>query len=177
MLMSSRTFLASIWIAANTAGFAALTPEQLQQLPAPANHPINFATEIKPIFEASCINCHGHGRDKGDFKIDTRETLLKGGESGATVVPGKSAESLLISLVQGFDPDSVMPKKGSRLTPEQIGLLRAWIDQGAAWDSNITFARPQPANLIPRKVEPPRGSALVNPIDKFVDVYFAAQKF
>src|SRR5258706_2942284 len=107
-----------------------ITPEQLAQLPPPADHRIDFSNEIKPIFEASCIKCHGRGKDKGGLRIDTRETLLKGGESGPAVVAGKSAESLLVALVQGFDPDSVMPKKGSRLTPEQIGLLRPWIDQG-----------------------------------------------
>ena len=100
-----------------------------------AGHSVNFSKEIKPIFEASCIKCHGRGKDKGGFRLDTRETTLKGGDSGPAVLPGKSAESLLIALVQGVDPDNVMPKKGSRLTPEQIGLLRAWIDQGAPWDA------------------------------------------
>src|SRR2546429_5192038 len=111
-----------------------MTAEQVAQLPLPAKRSIDFTKEIKPLFEASCIKCHGRGKDKGGLRIDTRETLLKGGDSGPVVVPGKSAGSLLIALVQGFDPDSIMPKKGSRLTAEQIGLLRAWIDQGAAWD-------------------------------------------
>src|SRR5690349_20510472 len=113
----------------------AITPEQAKSLPLPAGHTIDFSKEIKPIFEASCIKCHGRGKDKGGLRIDSRETLLKGGDSGPAVVAGKSAESLLIALVQGFDPDSVMPKKGSRLTPDQIGLLRAWIDQGLSWDA------------------------------------------
>src|SRR5256885_17257861 len=107
-----------------------ITPEQVAQLPPPANHEIDFSKEIKPIFEASCIKCHGRGRDKGGLRIDTRETLLKGGDSGLAIVRGKSSESLLIALVQGIDPDNIMPKKGTRLTAEQIGLLRAWIDQG-----------------------------------------------
>ena len=74
---------------------AALTPEQLKSLPAPANHAINFTKEIKPILEARCANCHGRGRDKGDFKIDSRETLFTGGGSGPAIVVGKSAESYL----------------------------------------------------------------------------------
>src|SRR5215831_12270504 len=110
-----------------------MTPEQVAQLPAPANHAISFSKEVKPIFEASCIKCHGRGKDKGGLRMDSRETLLKGGDSGPAVVAGKSTESLLIALVQGFDPDNVMPKKGSRLTPEQIGVMRAWIDQGLTW--------------------------------------------
>src|SRR5262250_2841595 len=82
-----------------------ITPEQVAQLPPPANHKIDFSKEIQPIFESSCIKCHGRGKDKGGLRIDTRETLLKGGDSGAAVVSGKSAESLLIALVQGVDPD------------------------------------------------------------------------
>src|SRR5437763_309109 len=130
-----------------------ITPEQAAQLPSPANHSINFSREIKPIFEASCIKCHGRGKDKGGFRIDSRETVLKGSDSGAAVVSGKSAESLLIALVQGLDPDSVMPKKGSRLTPAQIGLLRAWIDQGLPWDAGVSFGRLEPLNLKPHRPE------------------------
>jgi len=155
---------------------AALTPEQIQSLPAPANRPVDFSKEIKPIFEASCIKCHGRGRDKGGLRIDTRETLLKGGDSGLAVVPGKSAESLLISLVQGFDPDNIMPKKGTRLTPEQIGLLRAWIDQGLPWESTVNFGRLEPMNLKPRRPQIPLGPNNANPIDRFLQPYFAAHK-
>ena len=126
-------------------------PDQVEKLPAAAAHPVNFSKEVRPILEASCIKCHGRGRAKGEFQIDTRETLLKGGESGAAVVPGKSAESYLIELVMGFDPDNAMPKKGSKLTRDQIGVLRAWIDQGAKWDEGITFARAEPMNLKARR--------------------------
>jgi hypothetical protein len=154
-----------------------ITPEQVAQLPAPAAHKIDFSKEIQPIFEASCIKCHARGKDKGGLRIDTRETLLKGGDSGPVVVPGKSADSLLIALVQGFDPDSVMPKKGSRLTPEQIGLLRAWIDQGVNWDFDVTFARLPPANLKPRLPQIPPGPKGDNPIDRFLQPYFASHDF
>ncbi len=154
---------------------AALTPEQAAQLPPPATHPVDFAKEIKPIIEKSCINCHGHGRDKGGFRLDTRETALKGGDTGSAIVPGKSADSALIALVAGVDPDSVMPKKGTRLTPEQIGLLRAWIDQGAQWDPTVTFGRVEPNNLKPRLPAVLSGKA-ANPVDCFVAQYFAAHK-
>ena len=154
----------------------ALTSEQIKSLPPAANHAIDFSKEIKPIFEASCIKCHGRGRDKGNLRIDTRETLLKGGDSGPAVMPGKSAESLLIALVQGIDPDEVMPKKGTRLTPEQIGLLRAWIDQGLPWDASVTFGRLEPINLKPRRPEIPPGSKNANPIDRLLQPYFAVHK-
>src|SRR5439155_27205648 len=153
--------LALLWTGC-TAAFAKITPEQARTLPPPANHKVDFAKEIKPIFEASCIKCHGRGRTKGDLSIERRETLLQGGESGPAIVPGKSAESRLIELVAGLDPDSVMPQKGKRLTPEQVGLLRAWIVQGAPWDANISFAKPPPVNLYPREPSLPTARKGVN---------------
>jgi len=151
---------------------AKLPPEQQQKLPAPAARTVEFQRDIQPIFEASCVKCHGRGKAKGGFKLDTRESFLKGGDSGAPAETGKSAESLLIELVSGLNPDSVMPMKGSKLTAEQVGLLRAWIDQGMAWSANVSFARPAPLNLHPRQPELPRGKAGANPIDLFLDAYF-----
>jgi hypothetical protein len=151
-----------------------LTPEQLQKLPPPASGPIDFARDIKPIFEASCVKCHGRGKDKGGFKLDTRETFLKGGDSGPVGTAGQSAESHLIELVSGLDPDNVMPVKGSKLTAKQVGMLRAWIDQGMRWDTGITFAKPAPVNLHPRQPElPPARRGLENPIDRLMQSYFA----
>ena len=163
------------WLVSATALLAAPTPEQLGQLPPPAPHAINFDKEIKPILEARCVNCHGHGRAKGDFRIDTRETLLRGGSSGAAVVLGQSADSYLIELVMGFDPENVMPKKGTKLTPEQVGLLRAWIDQGVEWNAHFSFARAEPLNLLPRRPKLPAGRD-ANPIDRLLAPYFAANK-
>jgi len=100
--------------------------------------------------------------------------MLQGGDSGPAVIPGKSAESLLIALVQGVDPDNFMPRKGSRLTPDQVGLLRAWIDQGAPWDANVTFGRLEPANLKPRLPAIPAAAKAPNPIDRFLEPYFAS---
>jgi mono/diheme cytochrome c family protein len=152
---------------------ASLTKAQLAELPPPAGHKIDFSKEIRPILETSCIKCHGRGKDKGGLKLETRETLLKGGDNGPAVIPGKSEESLLISLVQGFDPDSIMPKKGTRLTKEQIALLRAWIDQGLPWEAGVTFGRLEPINLKPRKPEIAVGQESQNPIDVILYSYFA----
>ena len=93
---------------------AKLAPEQLAKLPAPASHEVDFAKEIQPIFEASCAKCHGRGKAKGGFRLDSRETFLKGGDSGAAVQIGKSNESLLVEMISGLDPDNVMPKKIGR---------------------------------------------------------------
>ncbi|HYE31907.1 MAG TPA: DUF1549 domain-containing protein [Methylomirabilota bacterium] len=151
---------------------AALTPEQAATLPPPASHRVDFTKEIKPILEASCTKCHGRGKDKGGFLLDTRETFLKGGDSGPAVVVGKSAESYLIELVAAVDPENVMPIKGSKLSAEQVGLLRAWIDQGVAWDNNITFAKPAPLNLFPRKPAIPTAIKAAHPVDAFLAAYY-----
>ncbi len=139
------------------------------QLPAAADRPVSFATDIKPILQVSCVRCHGRGRSRGGFSIETRELLLKGGEDGQAVVLGKSAESHLIAMVAGLDPDEVMPKKGSRLTSAQVGLLRAWIDQGLPWDADVTFAKAPPRNLTPRAPElPATTDAAANPVDRLL---------
>jgi mono/diheme cytochrome c family protein len=169
----------ALWLCFSFSGViasATLSPEQIEQLPAPASHRIDFQTEVKPIFDASCIKCHGRGRAKGGFRLDSRETVLKGGDSGAVVVPAKSAESYLIELVSGLNPDTVMPQKGSKLTREQVGVLRAWIDQGVTWSEGVSFARLPPVNLAPPEPIIPAGPdtlGSINPIDLLLRPYFA----
>ena len=111
-------------------------------LPAAADHPVDFAKEIQPLFEAACIQCHAKGKDKGGFSLETREAMLKGGDDGPTVVWAREATAISCSASPGIDPDTVMPKKGKKWTPEQVGLLRAWIDQGANWDPKIRSPGP-----------------------------------
>lgn len=145
---------------------AALTAEQISKLPPPAAGTAQFAG-VQKIFEARCVNCHGRGKAKGGFALDTRDTFLKGGDSGPAVVLGKSSGSLLIELVSGLNPDSIMPEKGTKLTAAEVGLLRAWIDQGAKWDNAVSFAKKEPLNLKPRVVALPPGKAK-NPIDRLL---------
>lgn len=152
----------------------ALSPEQLDQLPPAAAHQIDFTKEVRPILEASCVKCHGRGKSKGDFALDSRETTLRGGESGPVVVPGKSGESYLIELVSGVDPDNVMPQKGSKLTREQVGVLRAWIDQGLTWEEGFSLGRGEPLNLKPPQPKIPAGPGAVHsihPVDLLLKPY------
>src|ERR1041385_4155442 len=160
---------AAIQLAAALAANAKLSPEQIAKLPAPTKAQIDFARDIKPIFDAACVKCHGKGKDKGGFSLETHASFSKGGDSGAPVRVGQSAESLLIDRVSGFAPENVMPKKGPRLKPEQVALLRAWIDQGAVWPAQITFQKAPVNNLHPRKPDlPPVRSGAGNPIDRFL---------
>ncbi|HUR59753.1 MAG TPA: DUF1549 domain-containing protein [Opitutaceae bacterium] len=151
-----------------------LPPDKLAQLPAPATTRVDFVRDIQPIFEASCVQCHARGKDKGSFSLETRDDFLEGGDSGAPAVAGQSAESHVIELVSGLDPETVMPKKGKKLTPAQVALFRAWIDQGMVWPKEISFFKHEPANLKSRDIAALATKAgLENPVDRFVDAYFA----
>jgi len=103
--------------------------------PASTKTGLTFATDIKPIFDASCVKCHdGTKKPRAGLALDTLAGTLKGSHDGKVVTVGDSARSgLVLSVAHIGDPDSFMPKgKGAQpLTPEQIGLIRAWIDQGA----------------------------------------------
>jgi hypothetical protein len=133
---------------------------------------VDFERDVKPLLQSACARCHARGNDKGGFRFDNRELLLKGGDTGAAIVVGRSDESLLVSLVAGLDPDMVMPQKGSRLTDEQIGVLRAWIDTGALWPDGVTFAKTPPRNLAPRGPALPTAGDR-SAVDVLLDPYFA----
>jgi cytochrome c553 len=150
-----RTVLTAALLIALATGQAAADEQGTRALPPPADRTVDFAGDVKPILERSCARCHARGRRKGGFSIESRETLLAGGDNGPALVVGDSARSELIALVAGLDPANVMPQKGSRLTPQQIGVLRAWIDQGAPWAPGVSFARASPRNLEPRRPELP----------------------
>src|SRR5207244_3546858 len=82
--------------------------------------------------------------------------------------------------VTGLDPDKVMPAKGPRLTPEQIGLLRAWIDQGLEWPEGVVFRRAPQAPLEARRPEIKLArtrSGSANPIDRVLEPYFVKHRF
>jgi hypothetical protein len=101
--------------------------------PPPANRTVDFVKDIQPILSEHCYSCHGPDKQKSDLRWDIKSSVFKTGEHGPILVPGKSAASRVIQLVSGLDPETVMPPKGERLTSAQIGLFRAWIDQGAPW--------------------------------------------
>jgi hypothetical protein len=100
---------------------------------------VTYAADIQPIFAKSCYPCHGpkSQKPKGKLRLDTLEAVLKGGEDGPALVPGDSAKSVIVAQTALVgDPDDFMPPPKNKanadpLTKEQVGLLRAWIDQGA----------------------------------------------
>jgi mono/diheme cytochrome c family protein len=98
---------------------------------------VTYATDIKPIFDQSCVKCHGGEKPKARLRLDGLEAALKGSKHGKMIQPGNSAGSkLVLNVAHLGDEDDFMPPPKNKakippLTSEQIGLIRAWIDQGA----------------------------------------------
>ena len=113
--------------------FASRAALAAEPLPPAAERKIDFARDVKPVLVKHCWSCHSEKKHESGLRLDGRDAVLRGGDLGKVVVLGKSAQSRLIQLVAGVDPDSVMPPKGERLSAETIGVLRAWIDQGSVW--------------------------------------------
>ena len=109
----------------------------LSSLPLPATRRVDFVKDIRPILAGKCYSCHGPNEQKNQLRWDVKSIATKGGLSGPAFKPGKSAESLMVRLVAGLQPDLVMPLKGERLSAAEVGLLRAWIDQGAIWPEGL----------------------------------------
>jgi hypothetical protein len=99
---------------------------------------VSFADEILPIFEKSCVNCHGGAR-RGGLQLDNHAGLMRGGAKGVDVVPGKPQESRLLAYLEGRATPR-MPIGGAPLPPAQILLIRTWIAQGAKTDVQIPTA-------------------------------------
>jgi mono/diheme cytochrome c family protein len=106
--------------------------------PAATKTGVTFAADIKPIFDQSCVKCHSGDKPKAKLKLDSLENALKGSKDDKVIIPGDSAKSPLILSVAHLtdDKDAWMPPLRNKagigpLTPEQIALIRAWIDQGA----------------------------------------------
>jgi uncharacterized membrane protein len=122
--------LVTIWTA--RADDAATLP------PASTKTGVTYATDIKAILDHSCVKCHSGEKPKGHLKLDALGGILKGGKNGKILKPGDSANSYVVKAVAHVtdDDDDYMPPVQNKahigpLTPDEIGLIRAWIDQGA----------------------------------------------
>jgi hypothetical protein len=122
----------------DTTGGAPAAPATPTLPPASTKTGVTFDTDIKPIFMASCMPCHsstGPRKPRGGIALDTLDGAVKGGKDGPILKVGDSAHSDVVMSVAhiGDDPDGFMPKgkNAKQLTPDQVGLIRAWIDQGA----------------------------------------------
>src|SRR5262245_19495400 len=92
---------------------------------------VDYVRDVKPILAANCYACHGAKVQMSGLRLDTGATILKGSMTGPVVVPGKSAQSELIAIVAEREGKPRMPVRKPPLTPEQITLLKTWVDEGA----------------------------------------------
>ncbi|MCA9211534.1 MAG: DUF1549 domain-containing protein [Planctomycetales bacterium] len=146
---------------------------------APADESNVFEQHVRPIFATNCVKCHGPKKQEGELRLDSREAMLEGGESGPAIVPGEPAESLVVSAIH-YDGLEMPPNK--QLSAKQIESVQAWIAAGAVWPDNgglirdvsqgITDEDRQWWAFVPRKdVAPPavdNDTWSQNSIDRFI---------
>jgi Protein of unknown function (DUF1553)/Protein of unknown function (DUF1549)/Planctomycete cytochrome C len=163
----------------------AAAAEPAASLPPPATRAVDFATDIQPLLQKNCYSCHGQEHQEGGLRLDQKKRAFDGGDNGAEIVAGKSAESRLVRMIAGIDEDfGRMPpeSKGKALSSEEIGLLRAWIDQGAKWPDENRLASIAAEHWSLKPVERPTLSAvrskdwLQQPIDAFIAVRHEKEK-
>ena len=108
-----------------------------------------FETKVRPVLSENCYRCHSAegGKDKGGLTLDSRDGMLKGGESGAAVVPGEPGKSVLIKAIGYLDPDLQMPPKGEKLSAQQIADLTAWVKMGAPVPANAVAIKSKLSGL------------------------------
>ena len=146
MSFAKRRFIFRLWnstyaLAIAFAGFAA---------PAAADGPPDYNAQIAPIFKQYCLGCHNAKDAEGKLVLESYETLLKGGEGGAVLLPGKGEQSRLVLMLEGKAEPVMPPEDNERPKPEEIALIRAWIDAGAKSPSGQP---PDPTMLVTPNVE------------------------
>lgn len=128
---------------------------------------------VRRIFAQTCYRCHDSNEAEGGLVLNSEEAVMKGGDGGPIIVPGKPGESELIRrLTLPAGHDDVMPQKGKSLTSSQIELIRTWIEVGAPWsDQEVKTFREAPMALYKPEL-PETGADFSNPIDQFTEAYF-----
>lgn len=145
-----------------------------EDLPPAANRAIDFVSDVRPLLEKHCWSCHGAEKQESGLRLDRRDLTLLGGDLGKIIELQNSAASRLIHYVAGTDPEQLMPPEGERLTMEQVGILRAWIDQGCEWPDSANEMTKQNSHWAYQPIQavnPPLVKAStwpVNDIDRFV---------
>ena len=112
-------------------------------LPPAHEGPVDFVRDIQPIFRQHCYDCHSADHEDGGVNLGIRDRALQGGHDGPIFEVGSSVNSRLIHLVAAVDSKSIMPPETGGLNKQEIGLLRAWIDQGAVWPNGTDVADPR----------------------------------
>src|SRR5215813_10940225 len=107
-----------------------------RQIPPAAPIKVDYDKDIRPLLLQNCYSCHGRDVQQSGLRLDLRQNALRGGDYGPVIQPGNSANSKLIRRLVNGDGGLQMPPTGA-LSDEEIGILRAWIDQGAEFRTEI----------------------------------------
>jgi ankyrin repeat protein len=104
---------------------------------------VDFGRDVQPVFKSNCYSCHGPSQQNSGLRLDRRHAVIPNrvGANGALIVPGSSAESRLYVKLIGTQAGVQMPPTGP-LAPEQIAIIKAWIDQGAEWADELSGDTP-----------------------------------
>jgi len=134
---------------------------------------VSFETSVAPVVAARCVSCHNDREANGGLSLVTRAAALRGGDSGAAMVPGKPDDSLLIDYISGSEP--LMPQEDEPLAAAEVEAIRRWIAAGALWPDSLTLKAQD--NWWSRQplVRPPlpavaagRRERVRTPIDRFI---------
>src|SRR4051812_38997737 len=143
---------AALWLAMSTAMSA---PSPIQVAVPTREEPVSYAGVVADILDAKCVGCHSSVLAENKLSLEDVASMLKGGKRGPAVVPGKADDSLIFQMA-AHRVEPVMPpadkKNAKALTPEELGLLKLWIDAGAKDDSDESE---EPAQSIELGVLPP----------------------
>lgn len=112
-------------------------------LPPAHGGPVEFVKDIQPLFRKHCYECHAADQEDGGVNLGMRQRAMQGGDNGPILVAGDSVNSRLVHLVAAVEKEQVMPPESPGLSREEVGLLRAWIDQGAVWPEGTDVADPR----------------------------------
>lgn len=135
----------------------------------------SFSRDIEPILKQHCIVCHGEALQQSGLRLDRRADAMRGGQSGAVIIPGDASGSALVKRLEGQGGLQRMPP-GGPLGAAEVGAFRAWIEAGASWDSQQAVTAPAPAsghwafrpNRRPTVPRTRNSEWARNPIDAFV---------
>jgi uncharacterized membrane protein len=154
----------------NLASFSAeLTPER----------EIELVTNVRSVLAHNCYKCHSGAKIEGKLRLDEKEFVFAGGESGPVIQPGNPGASDMIRRVSlNKNHKDVMPSKGKLLSKDEINLLTLWVEKGAPWPDGVAQQSVyRVADLAPRNPGlPPAQAGLEHPVDRWVDQYFKENK-
>ncbi len=122
--------------------------------------PVSYDQDVEPILANKCFVCHTGQIKEGKFDMGSYETLMKGGKHGRPIVPGKSAESRLIRLAGKVQKPFMPPKTEEPLTPQELAILKLWVDQGAKPPTGMRRLPKVILTRLPASVHPVRALAL-----------------